>query len=69
MDFSCEIKMIANLVRHCAYCQPLSGCILSNLKGKNQQEIINSLSALPDSGIRRIIAFHEGCPYREKIAI
>ena len=64
-----KIIDIANLVMHCAYCQPLSGCILSDLKGKKKEEIFSSLSVLTEDGLNRIISYHECCPYQEKVAI
>ena len=60
---------IANLVMNCIHCQPLSGCILSHLKGKSREEIFSNLGVLTDAGLNRIISFHECCPYRGKIAI
>ena len=64
-----KIIDIANLVMNCAYCQPLSGCILSDLKGKKKQEIFSSLSVLTEDGLSRIFSYHECCPYQEKVAI
>lgn len=61
--------MITNLVMNCIYCQPLSGCILSDLKGKKKQEILDSLKVLTEDGINRIIYFHECCPYKEKVSV
>ena len=60
---------IANLTMNCAYCQPLSGCILSDLKGKKKQEIFSSLNVLTDDGLERIISFHECCTFRHNVLI
>jgi|GEM_PF-1928825 len=66
-----EKKMvtIANIVANCAYCQPLTGCILSDLKGKTREEIIGSLRVLSGDFLNRILSFHESCPYQEKVGI
>jgi hypothetical protein len=60
---------IANLAINCAYCQPKSGCILSDLKGKKKQEIFSSLEVLTNEGLDRIISFHECCAFRHNIQI
>lgn len=60
---------IASLVMFCAHCQPLSGCILSDLKGKKKHEIMRSLSVLTEDGLNRILSYHESCPYRDKVMI
>ena len=69
MTLQNKIIIIANLVTNCAYCQPLSGCILSGLKGNKKPEIISSLSVLTEDGLNRIFSYHECCPYQEKVAI
>jgi hypothetical protein len=60
---------IANLAMNCSHCQPLSGCILSDLKGKKRQEIVTHLRVLTEDGLNRIIAFHESCPYHNQVMI
>ena len=64
-----RITTIVNLVLHCMYCQPLSGCILSDLKGKQKQEIFSHLNGLTEDSLERIFSFHEHCPYQGKLAI
>ena len=60
---------IANLVMNCVYCQPTSGCILSDLKDKPKKEILTNLNVLTEDGLDRIISFHACCPFRHKLAI
>lgn len=69
MSLHTEQVRIANWVMNCAHCQPLSGCILSDLKGKKRQEIITSLNVLTDAGVKRLLSFHESCPYSEKMVL
>ena len=64
-----KLVIVANKVVQCPYCMPLSGCIVSDLKGKNIQEIISRLSVLTDDAISQIISFHESCPYQDRMAI
>ena len=66
-----ESKMtsIVNLVMNCNYRQPLTGCILSDMKGKDKSEIKSSLRCLNEKGLERIISFHESCPYSKRLAI
>ena len=60
---------IANWVMNCAYCQPRSGCILSDLKCKEKQEIFSTLDVLTDKGLDRIISFHECCTFQHNVLI
>ncbi len=54
---------------NCVYCQPTSGCILSDLKDKTKTEIMSSLNVLTEDGLDRIISFHACCPFRHNLAI
>ena len=60
---------IASLAMICTHCHPLSGCILSDLKGKKKQEIMSCLSVLTEDGLNRILSYHESCPYQGKIGL
>lgn len=60
---------IANLAMVCSHCHPLSGCILSDLKGKKKHEIMSCLSVLTEDGLNRILSYHESCPYRDKVMV
>ena len=62
-------EIILGLVRYCHYCQPMSGCILSDLCGKGADEILSHLNGLSEKMINRIISFHEACPYSNKVPI
>ena len=64
-----EKNTIVNLVMHCKYCHPLSGCILSSYKGKKRNEIRFLLSQLSDTSFKRILSYHDSCPYRDRLAI
>ncbi len=64
-----EKNAIVNLVMHCKYCHPLSGCILSSYKGKKKGEIRFLLDQLSDNAFQRIFSYHESCPYRDRLAI
>lgn len=68
MKMQNKLVTIANWVTNCAHCQPLSGCILSDLKGKEMQHIIASLNVLTEDVINRIISFHDCCLYRDKLS-
>ena len=69
MHLQNEKNTVVNLVLHCTYCHPLSGCILAEYKGKKKSEIKGCLSQLSDSAFARILSFHESCPYRNRLAI
>lgn len=60
---------LASLAMTCPHCHPLSGCILSDLKGKKKQEIVSRLNVLTEEGLNRILSYHETCPYQEKIGL
>jgi hypothetical protein len=60
---------IANLVLYCQHCHPLSGCILSNLKGKEKDEIFALLKDMGELNLERIISFHQCCPYRDRLMV
>ena len=62
-------NVIVNLVLHCKYCHPLSGCILSCYKGKKKSEIRFLLNQLSETSFQRILSYHESCPYRDRLAI
>lgn len=64
-----DIATIANIVTHCPHCRPLSGCLLSNLKGKPWQEIFTSLCEMTREELNQIIAFHQSCPYQSQIGL
>ncbi len=69
MKLDSKTNAIANLVMYCQYCHPLSGCILSDLKGKKKKEINAYLNGLSDEGYQRIVSYHESCPYRDRLTI
>jgi hypothetical protein len=69
MNLQSETAAIVNLVMNCKYCHPLSGCILSDLKGKKKQEIRHHLKGLSEKTFERIISYHESCPYRDRLVI
>ncbi len=64
-----EVISIVNSVMNCNYCRPLSGCIVSDLKGKEKQEIKIHLNELSEKALDRIISYHECCPYRDRLAM
>ena len=69
MNLQNKITTNVNLVLNCSFCQPLSGCVLSNLKGKKKNEIKTYLHGLSEKNLDRIISYHECCPYRERLAM
>lgn len=66
MELQHRLATIINLVIHCPYCQPLSGCILSGLKNKPKNEIRAHLAGLKPEALERIFSYHEHCNYRHK---
>lgn len=69
MKMQAETTSIINLVMNCKYCHPLSGCIVSDLKGKKKSEIRAHLRGLNEAAFDRIRSYHESCPYRSRLAI
>ncbi len=68
MEYSKRVR-IANLAMNCAYCRPLSGCLMSDLKCKQKAEILASLDGLTEAGLDRLISFHESCSFRHNLPI
>ena len=64
-----DIATLANIVTHCPRCRPLSGCLLSNLKGKPWQEIFSNLCEMTVEELSQMISFHQSCPYQSEIGL
>jgi len=69
MKLDSRTNAIANLVNNCQYCHPLTGCIVSDLKGKKKKEIKDYINELSDAAYQRIVSYHESCPFRDRLAI
>jgi len=69
MNVQVDMTPIVNVVMTCKYCHPLSGCILSDLKGKEKTEINSYLEGLSNKTFERIISYHESCPYKDRLVI
>jgi hypothetical protein len=67
MSLQQQISSIVNLVLHCPYCQPHSGCILSGLKGLGRVELRSHLSSLSDKAREKIFSYHEHCLYQNRV--
>jgi len=69
MQLQNKTASIANCVLYCRFCHPMSGCILSDLKGKQKGEIYTRLKEMSEKALDRIISYHQSCPYREKLMV
>lgn len=60
---------MVNAVMTCSHCHLLSGCIVSDLKGKERTEINSYFDELSCKSIDWIFSYHESCPYRGRLKI
>ena len=64
-----KIDTVVGLVRNCSFSRPGTGCILAYLKGKSAEELFLHLNGLGEKIIDRIIAFHQECPFSDRLPI
>lgn len=69
MHLGDDVAHIVNSVLYCSHCQPLSGCIISDLKGKKKADLQKDLSRMSKKTLERILSYHSTCPYRNRLAI
>lgn len=69
MNTQNEITSMVNFVMNCSHCRPLSGCIMSDLKGKQKSEVQVHFHGLSEQALQRIASYHQFCPYRERLVM